>query len=289
MKIKGIIKKTIRKITGSKMRLGNFIIKIDSNHCLPSTLKGHHDYGYNIVRLGKVITKKYKQIKVIDIGANIGDTIAMLLSDNPEYEIISIEGDDKYFKILTENFGKNEKVTIVKNFLSDHSETIQIDIDRSEGTLKLNNSIKNKSKIELITLDKMIDQKLNCKLDNLKLIKIDTDGFDNKIIRGSKDIISKYKPVIFFEYDSKLLKDNNENGVDIFIKLEKSNYTDFIFFDNYGRFLISVKAGNKMAIEQLCHYINDRKGGFAYYDIAAFHNEDSDIAKLFIESEILRK
>ena len=58
-----------------------------------------------------------------------------------------------------------------------------------------------------------------------------------------------------------------------------------MFFDNYGRFLVSTETQNKNTLGQLDRYINDRNGAFAYYDIVVFHSNDLDIAETFIKNE----
>ena len=47
-------------------------------------------------------------------------------------------------------------------------------------------------------------------------IKIDTDGFDFKVLRGANNTLKTYKPVIFFEWDKIHLQAQNEDFLSIF-------------------------------------------------------------------------
>ncbi len=286
--IKKVRDKIVRKTTGGKMLVGNYNIKLDRNHNLSSVLERYPDYGSNLVRLAKYIDTKYKNLKIFDIGGNIGDTVAMLLSGNPNYEIMSIEGNEKYFKILTENFGTNKSVKLCKKFLGETNETIIASEIKQEGTLKLDTSITAKaSETAIITLDSLIAR--NPDFKGAKLLKIDTDGFDNKIIRGSKDYLTKTKPAIYFEYDSQSAEENKLNPLNIFIFLEEHGYKDAAFFDNYGRFILSTTLRDKKILNQLSRYTGNQMGSFAFYDIVVFHEQDSDIAESFIQNEMQRK
>lgn len=284
--IKKITNKIIRQTIGGYLQIGNFKLKIFRGQNLPFVLDQYPDYGQNLVRLAQTIASKYQPLKIFDIGGNIGDTVAMLLSSNLDYEIFSVEGDDKYLKILKQNFGDNKSVHIYNNFLGDQNKTINHSISRTGGTLKIDPQ-KSHDTINLITLNTLIEK--NPSSRGAKLLKIDTDGYDNQILFGAKSYLGEIKPVIYFEYDNKFLKENGEEGLNIFPYLQELGYQTLVFFDNYGRFLVSTKTDQKEALSQLDNYISDRKGAFAYYDIVAFHDQDTDLAQSFIKSEKRKK
>lgn len=280
--IKKIKDKIIRQTIGGYLQIGNFKLKIFRGQNLPFVLDQYPDYGQNLVRLAKTIAIKYQPLKIFDVGGNIGDTIAMLLSSNLDYKIFSIEGDYKYLKILRQNFGDNKSVHIYNNFLGDQNKTISRSVNRTGGTLKIDPQ-ESHDTINLITLDTLTEKDPSGR--GAKLLKIDTDGYDNQILRGAKSYLGEIKPVIYFEYDNKFLKENGEEGLDIFPYLQELGYQTLVFFDNYGRFLVSTETDQKETLSQLDNYISDRKGAFAYYDIVAFHRQDTELAQSFIKSE----
>ena len=62
-------------------------------------------------------------------------------------------------------------------------------------------------------------------------------------------------------------------------------YQSVLFYDNYGRFNVSLKSNDQDLIRQLDRYVKAKKGGFAFYDLVVFHKDDSNLANLFIKSE----
>jgi hypothetical protein len=71
--------------------------------------------------------------------------------------------------------------------------------------------------VNVITLDKKFNE-----IKKLDLIKIDAEGHEIQVLKGSLNLIKKFKPVILTEYDS-----NRQEIIDLFpeYKFEESNFT----------------------------------------------------------------
>jgi FkbM family methyltransferase len=282
---KHIFKQT-QRIWGKKTRIGNFLLSVDPENSQPYILKKFPEHGTHLVRLAQAIQNQYKQLQIIDIGANFGDTVAMFLTDNSDYRVICIEGDKPTFTLLSKNFSNNPHVFLHNIFLGEKDTRVQINSNKVGGSLRLSDTSQSKSILEIVTLDSFIDK--NPIYQNTKLLKIDTDGYDNRILRGARKYILHTHPILFFEYDKKYLADNNENGLDIFNYLKELGYSSILFYDNVGRFILSVDISNANLIESMDRYISDRKGMISYFDIVAFHSTDSEIYNVFLKNESLR-
>lgn len=272
-----------KKICGNKFiktKVGNFKIKLNATHNLPKILKKWPNYSSNLPRMASVTLKKYPDLSLIDIGANIGDTVALLRSKD-YFPIICIEGDGDFFNLLNQNTQQFKEVFIFKYFLGDKSEAIDGIMEQKNGTAKI---IKSDNKIKLITLDKFL--KNHPDFQSAKILKIDTDGYDLKIINGGLNYIKQTKPILFFEYDEVYFSNVGDDGLSTLKNLEKIGYSKILFYDNYGRFLISSKLNNHEQIKQLHIYIKNKAGAFPYYDLCIFHTKDDDIAINFIKDEI---
>lgn len=272
-----------RRIFKYYVVIGNYKLLADPANSQPYIIKKYPEHGKALIRLAKTIKEKYGSLQIFDIGANFGDTAAMLLSEDKEYNIICIEGDEKPFAFLSTNFGRVQNVKMEKTFLDDKENITSKELEKTGGSLRLKQSNNGTNKVKFVTLDHLI--KTNPSYKKTKLIKIDTDGYDFKIIRGAKQYIEEIKPILYFEYDSVFLSDNKENGVDIFPFLNNLGYQTFAFYDNYGRFLIALTFEAIRQIKQLDRYIQKRNGAFAYYDIVSFHKEDGEMAQSFISEE----
>lgn len=268
-----------------KAKIGDFTLFISEGHQLPVYLKYHKEYSRNLPRLAKALKGKYGDLRVIDVGANIGDTVA-LLKTAVEAPILCVEGDDAYFKILKTNTAQFKNVSLAKSFLSDRSGAMEANWHSDGETAQFKKAEKSGAKtIDASTLDHVVAE--HGEFIKAKLIKVDTDGYDPKIIRGAKKLLGSSRPVLFFEHDPIFLRQANEDGLEFFEFLKANGYKDLIFYDNFGKIVVSTTTNDKLTIRQLHEYVNNpERTPFPYYDVAAFHEEDADVASRFIEEEM---
>lgn len=266
-------------------QIGNYSILLNKNHVLPHYLKQFPSYSSNLPRLAKKIKEKFPDLILIDVGANVGDTVALIRSES-YFPIVCIEGDDFYYSVLKKNIQQFNEVDAFQFFLGEKNEVVSAHKEVEQGTLKivLDSTDVGKNKgLSFITLDHFL--KLNPKYQKAKLLKIDTDGFDLMILRGGIEYLQKTRPVLFIEYDRCLLSNVNDDGLSTLFKLEEIGYETVMFYDNFGRFILSAELQNKKLIEQLHFYIDDKKSAFPYYDICLFHKDDKEFAEEVINSE----
>ena len=165
-------------------------------------------------------------LTLIDVGAHHGETIKIFKNNFEIKKIYSFEASPINFKILQKNFSNNfinveiynyglgESVSdsYINQTLESSSSTINPINDNSRylnRKLKVLN-IKNKNlfikkiPIQIITLDKFIDEK---NINNIDILKIDTEGFEFNVLRGLKSNYTKIK-IIYFEhhYDDMIVK-----------------------------------------------------------------------------------
>jgi FkbM family methyltransferase len=240
------------------------------------------NYSYDYPRYDKVILEIIKNLNqskesVIDIGANCGETLIPMYFQNKFKNYFGIEADSYFFNFLKENICKNNlsnKIKISHNFIT--NKKVSGKLISKPGTKEFIYS-KDNEIINQISLDIFV--KINC-IKNVKLIKIDTDGFDFNVLKSGLNIIKKYKPIIFFEcyvQNEAILKSYYE----ILVKLKKTGYSTFLFFDNFGNFLIKIE--NEPHFKQLLNYIlnqsKQKKKSIYYFDILACAKKDNNVVK----------
>ncbi|MCX6162778.1 MAG: FkbM family methyltransferase [Ignavibacteriae bacterium] len=279
---KGIKKeKPLNKQKIKEITVGNFKIKANKRHKLESYLRKYPLYSRNFPRICNALNQKLTDYGIIDVGANIGDTLALLRSSDVFNPVYCIEGLDEYFDLLKSNSSLFNNIYLFKIFLGETSTREKGKIIAEEGTARTSGN-DTEDFTDFISLDDFIFQN---HIENIKVLKIDTDGNDFKIIRGGLKFIKKVKPVIFFEYDSVYLKEMNEDPFATFDILYDTGYNKAIYYDNFGRLLCSTDLSNKRQICQFYKYIKDYKGSFHYYDICLFHQEDDTLADFVINKE----
>lgn len=143
----------------------------------------------------------YKKISTaLDIGANKGFVTLMMLWNNPNIKIISIEPDSRNIKYLAKNIEKNgfkDNVTIINQavWIKDG----QIDFYKTGGYHQGNSIFKEHlsylekiiEKVPCTTIDSIISKH---GLTDIEFIKIDVEGAEYEIIFNLKsDFIEKIK------------------------------------------------------------------------------------------------
>lgn len=261
-------------------RIGPHTIRIPLSHELPFHRKRFPHYAGNLVRIAGYAKGKYPELSVIDIGANIGDSLA-LLREFLDPPVLCIEGDDDYFRLLEENSARFPGVEIEKSFVGDRTVTERLQTKKAHGTARL---VTSEREIPIRTLADILTA--HPAFSRSKLIKIDTDGYDNFIIRGSLGVLRSMKPVLFFEYDPYLLSIQGEEGYGIFRELKDAGYCAMLVYDNYGEYLLSTELDAEGVIEDIHHLFSGRRGE-KYCDLCVFHVEDRDLYAEARRSEIL--
>jgi FkbM family methyltransferase len=271
-----------------KTKIGKFYLYMREDHMLPTLLKYQTYYSTNLPRLAVELFKKYPDLKMIDVGANIGDTVALTRSQC-SFPITCIEGDDDFFSLLEKNTKQFKDVRIFKQLLGDKNENVITKFKKNIETARIHNNqstVSDRTTLSVITLDHFLENHTD--IGQSKLLKIDTDGYDMKILRGGLEYIENTRPVIFAEYDTVFFAEHGEIGTTTLLTLENLGYDDIIYYNNLGKLIISSSLSNHLLVKQMDDYIDmKQRTPFPYYDIVLFHKDDKDIAKQFIEKEML--
>ena len=187
--------------------------------------------------LPTVIGKIKENEVIIDIGANIGDTLFRLLNINTRPYYYCIEADNFFFEYLQKNkksldVNIQNKVILIKTLVGD-----QLKGNLSEtttGTKSLiESNLGNKSK-------KLDDIIMEYKIKNIKLIKVDVDGFDYNILFSAINELKNNKPDIFFEY-MPLNESGKTNYLRLIEKMNEIGYSNWTMLDNYGSIIFENK------------------------------------------------
>ncbi len=142
---------------------------------------------------------------IIEVGANIGLDTINLAKQYRASRIIAFEPSSRFMPYLKKNVANLLNVSVFPYFLSDKKETIT-----------LNNNSTSASVIEDITSTFPTVQKEEkesttidefCKdMAKLDLLKIDTDGFDFKVLKGGEETIKRLTPFLIVEFSGYFLE-----------------------------------------------------------------------------------
>jgi len=238
-------------------------ISLPYDHALPHYQNRFRLYDKFIGVIAKYLPNN--QDFIVDIGANVGDTTALLLQYclNP---IICIEADEEFFGIMEHNLSEyNQRIIFVNSFVSGNNFK-NVELVKNSGTAR---AVESKTKVLKSDSLESIIKKSN--LGKCILLKTDTDGFDFEILLSSLSIIKKDSPILYWENEISSLKDI-ELAKNLLNKLANMNYTKYIVIDNFGNPLFY--GCSSQWLEQINQYllnnIYTKNNTFYYTDIVAF-------------------
>lgn len=216
-----------------KMRIHDKMMLLPLSHALPSYLDSFPLYDRLPRKISEFIHSRHGTIKCIDVGANIGDTIAAFRLGE-EDQFLAIEPSNHFRKYLDANWGECENVTRLSVLCSSQSGNANYRIVEQNGTAQIQSADEGKELAQL-TLDDIIAMTPSFKAANI--LKIDTDGFDLKIILGARNLIKESTPAVLFECDAF----SNTNYVEDFLEcmslFRNSGYDSLLVYDNFGNFM----------------------------------------------------
>lgn len=247
-------------------QIGKYRIYLDFTHKLPIYQK---QYPYYDKFLPLLVKNLPKNSLVIDIGANVGDTLAAMVSANNKLRYFCIEADRHFFILLKKNIdliNRQEKklnIKALEYLVGKNIKSVSLKGNSSTKTIVKEGTI-NSQPLSKILKDENIPPKF------ISLIKTDVDGYDYDVIRSTFDSLEN-KPYIFFEcqYD---YKSQLSQFKKLFKELQKLGYYNFVFFDNYGQFITTLK--DLKTIYELLNYVANQNFSLStrsiyYYDILA--------------------
>ena len=257
----------------------SFSIHLPPNHLLAENQQFHPKYDRFLPLLASYINPSDI---IVDIGANVGDTLASMIDRNPAPHYICIEADSFFFRYLTENI-KRIKQSLPNTSIT----TIQALIGKSLSgvTLSGNNSTKN----AVLNGGTLSSQSLDTILPGdkkIRVLKSDVDGFDYDVLDSSLSLIKQSTPILFFEcqYEFEYQKTGYLNTIKT---LSQLGYCDWVLFDNFGEVIIRTHQID--TIEQVLNYIWKQNLGYAsrtiyYVDILAVQKSDTPLLTRILQA-----
>jgi FkbM family methyltransferase len=254
------------------MNIGKFELRIPEGHQLPEMYARRPTYDFLPWKImASVITQnKITHTPLIDVGANIGDTVAHFRTFSAA-PALCVEANKELFNILQENTQQFSDVELVNGLVCPAHLIGKVAFSgglQTGGTFLSGGESDNKWDGPVITLDEIISR-----FDWSYIFKTDTDGFDAEIIADLIRIIkhTKHTPAVIY-YESagafQLRSDEWAPFVDVTIQLQELGFEilllsnhgiPFVFAGRKGDAIISAFEGLVMGYKYdcaPCHYFD---------------------------------
>jgi FkbM family methyltransferase len=254
-------------------------VKVNNGNSYALYARLFPNYNNPLLQLVDSVFELYKRkLSIIDIGSAIGDTNLFLIKNLPNkiQEFYCVEGDSDFFEYLLENKKHFPPTHMFNVVLSDSDgSTVNGLVKTHLGTA----SAIGTEKIKTVSLDTLLFDSLKDKID---IIKIDVDGFDGKVLRGSQKLISHYKPFVIFEWHPIMVKNTNNDFYEAFDILSALGYHTYLWYNKYGffsHFDFNKDSMSREKMVELC--LNNIHDYDWHYDIIAIHKDSAiDVLKL---------
>ncbi len=261
--------------------LGSCRLCLPLSHELPFYKKRFPEYALNLGRVSLHVCQKYPDLTMIDVGANVGDSVAVtrMFSEHP---ILCIEGEPRFFKLLAENTRNLRDIELEQTFIGAAGDHVTgIHRERGNAQVRLGPA---PSQATICTLSEALVR--HPRFVAAKLLKLDAEGFDCKIIAAEAEFLRRNKPILFFEYFPQSCETAGQEPFAVFRHLRDLGYFTLLIYQNFGEYFMSLSLDQMDSLLDLHHFLVDLQG---FCDVVAFHREDLDIAADVRRSERSRR
>jgi len=260
--------------------IGPYSIILPPGHMLDEYQAGWRRYDVALGEIARIIHARYPGFTAIDIGANIGDSAALICKYNP-VPVLCVEGTPGFLALLATNTARiSSKIRIEACFLGADGHTVKTaQILEKRGTASLAGeswSGVSGMDVPMKSLGTVLAE--HPEFASPRLIKIDTDGLDFRILIASRDCLERTRPVLFFEYDPSYPGTSDDEALQAIETLISIGYSYFIVYDNFGNYLMTATTP-EIFIGLNAYLRSNKKYGCAvyYFDICALTDDDADL------------
>ena len=259
----------------TSIELYGFTLDLPNGHWLTPVLQELPDYRRNLGRLAVSVERKYPGRGFIDVGANVGDTAAIVRAHSG-LPILCIEGSEFYYELLKENIHQLQADVELECALVDCA-TVERNgcLTVQHGTAMFRTDSNGNARRHFERLDQILAR--HPRFQSSKILKVDTDGMEGRILQGALEWIAAARPVLYWGHDIRRDVEAEGPGLRIFECLVDAGYRTALLFDNTGEFIQTISLDARQQLADLADYLPGGKQFSAYCDICAFHDEDLDL------------
>ena len=251
-----------RVVQGVEMRL-------PWSHRLPDYALLHPTYGQNVVALARELAGE-EPLRVIDVGANVGDTALQVLAA-VDARVLCVEGDPHWLAWLRGNVDGDERVEVHAGLLAVDGSAAS-PVRSTAGTTRFQASAQATGEAP-VTPARLLAEHPD--FATARLVKSDTDGYDVRLVPALAEVLTS-RPVLFFEYYPELTRLAGLDPAAVWPELESLGWTHAGVWDNNGLPLGRVPVAELAVRAEL---LEEGRPRWPYWDVALVHADDPEGAE----------
>jgi len=210
-------------------RLHGRKVLLNFGNLYPVTLRSVPTYNAPLVELvAQTGSALGRPVRMVDVGAAAGDSVLLLMERCPEMveRYDCVEGHDGFFALLETNLRPFDNCRLHHAVLSDTAGSERSLIRTHRATASAQGDVD----VATTTLDAVL-------LDHdVDVLKVDTDGFDGKVLAGASELLDQASPSVIFEWHPALCRATGTDPLLAFETLGRAGYRMFLFFTKRGEF-----------------------------------------------------
>jgi FkbM family methyltransferase len=233
------------------------------SHSLPVSRRRYPRYSENLGLVARLVAESGGHT-MIDVGANIGDSAAIVKAHAPGMAILCVDADPAYLPFLRSNTARWPDIEIAAPImLAGRTEDVPGRIVGARGTSRFD--LSSAGTTAAMSLDDLVAERNRFAAP--ALLKSDTDGFEDQVLRGARSVLTN-GPVLFLEYDPKLLRDAGSDGLEMLARLRSQGYERIAFYDKFGEFMVRASLNDEALLRDLDAYAaGNTERSVDHYDI----------------------
>jgi FkbM family methyltransferase len=253
------------------LRVHGRLLHMPLSHALPRMLKDHVMYDSLPTRLSGFIRAKYGKLTCIDVGANIGDSVAAMYADGADGDrFLAVEPHATFQDYLRANWGGTAGVRIETCRCGAVSEVTAFRVvPNLQGSAAFVPDRASANVVPTRSIDDLVAEYPD--LSTVNLIKSDTDGADFGVIAGGMRTIAAFRPAILFECyagDETYVED----CMSMLASLRNAGYSGYLLYDNAGYVMGQHCLSDERAFRDLLFY--QLTSPFPYFDVLVLNDDD---------------
>lgn len=257
-----------------EMNIWGHPMQMPFSHELPGCLARDRHYDQILKRVASHIRKSQGAVCGIDVGANIGDTIAATMADGKD-RFLGIEPNPVFFPYLTQNLGGFPNVLLLKTLCSTKDGSDTYHITTARGTARFEKSGIVGQSIQTNRLDTIVTQ--FPEYSRCNFLKIDTDGHDFDVLRSARNLIAAAKPAILFECEVRNNPDYIGEVLEAIKFFAQTGYRHALIYDQCGELFGILRLNDTASFLRMLFY--QLTGGRCNFDILVMQDSGDFLVK----------
>jgi FkbM family methyltransferase len=257
-------------------------------HETPFHWKFVPDNSKSLGRVAAACAGRHPGAVMLDVGANVGDSAAIIRSQGVRNRIIAVEGVEVFYTVLARNAELLGNVTPVLGLVGVAQDPTAVNVrvypggnavvcDSAEDGGMPADSLP-AGDAAFATLEQVVEQ--HAPGSKVKLLKTDIEGYDLPVLSGSTGFLATHRPIVYLELHVSTADEKSKrvSWRDLWRKLRELGYERALYWYNSDDFLCMLDLGrDESVIDDIHEYFRNRAGRL-YLDVCLVHGEDAPIA-----------